>query len=172
MPGEEIKKLSTSSIDKKILKTAMGGQRSGKALSEAVNALLSPEEAAYRLREMLDEDDVLSAQQDKRLLIMETRDLYQRISTAWDDGDAKPADVINALKLIADRLDKAELNANEVMNRLSRDQADLFIGALTAVSTKAMELLAARGKDIPELQAVMVEAVRPGFKQIEASVDG
>ena len=161
------------SVDQQLIRAAASDKRSPRELSAAVGGQLSPERARMRLEELLDDSDYLTYVRERRLLILNMRELLD--TTAKDalkgnDSNARRM-YLDTLKAIADRLDKTQLNVDAVTDKINTAQARVLADmAWVAIQHLRSELKDRYGTDDDEIDALLAEGLELGQKSVESKV--
>lgn len=163
-------------IDRQLIRAAASDKRSPKELSKAVNGILSPERAAARMLELLDESDWLTVVQERRLLILNLRELLDALyEDAVTHKDLKAmAEYRKTLESLADRILGASINLDDVTTKLTRAYAASFAKAIGAAFDGMPAALEARGIDIEmhEIEGVFQEVLPLASASLEVDTDG
>lgn len=162
-------------IDRQLIRAAASDKRSPKELSKAVNGLLSPEKAAARLIELLDESDWLTVVQERRLLIMNLRELLDALyeEAITHKNPKLIGEYRKTLENLADRILGATINLDEVSAKLTSGYAQHFAKAIGAAFDGMPKALEARGIviEMEEIEGVFQEIMPLVAKSLEASTD-
>lgn len=158
---------TTSAQDMRLLETAIGGDRSGQALSLSVNGFLSPEEAVLRLKQLLQEN-ILDAIEERRLFFWKARRFLQKAEEDWDDrvkGAGKTA--LDALKM-AEEFSRAIGDLDTAQVRYDERQAGDMVEAIRILAQLLAEKFEISKAEVDEF---VVEAVPQAVLAIEAKTD-
>jgi len=161
------------SVDQQLIRAAASDKRSPRELSAAVGGQLSPERARMRLEELLDDSDYLTYVRERRLLILNMRELLD--TTAKDalkgnDSNARRM-YLDTLKAIADRLDKTQINLDDVSTKLSSAFAQVMAEAIGNAFDAIPKALQTRGMvlDMEELEGVFESVLPLAIERVEAN---
>jgi len=144
-----------TSIDRQLLRQAMTGERSPKALCRAVNNLKSPEWCAIRLDEILEENNWLSVAQEKLLFIQSMRDLVEVARVRFMANEKGSGKVVTDLmNLLGRKIDEANIDIAQVEYKLNHGAAQTMV--------EVLNLLAERVADNPSLQGLVPKEVIQG----------
>lgn len=154
-------------IDRQLIRAAASDKRSPRELSKAVNGLLSPEKAAARLIELLDESDWLTVVQERRLLIMNLRELLDALyeEAITHKNPKLIGEYRKTLENLADRILGATINLDEVSTKLTNAYAKTMADAISAAFQALPLEMADRGMELDMVevggvfQAVLPKAV-------------
>lgn len=147
---------TTSAQDMRLLETAIGGERSGEALSKATSGLLTPEESVLRLKQLLREDNILDAIEERRLFFWKARRFLQKAEDDWDagaKGAAKTA--LDALKL-AEEFSRAIGELDQARNRYDERQVSDMVEAIRNLAIIMSERYEVPREDLDE---IVIEAI-------------
>ena len=161
------------SVDQQLIRAAASDKRSPRELSNAVGKQLSPERARMRLEELLDDSDYLTYIQERRLLILNLRELLDTTSKhalKGNDSDARRM-YLDTLKAIADRLDKTQINVDDVSTKLSSAFAQVMAEAIGNAFDAIPKALQTRGMvlDMEELEGVFESVLPLAIERVEAN---
>lgn len=161
------------SVDRQLIRAAASDKRSPKELAAATNGMLKPEQARARLEVLLDESDWLTYVQERRLLVLNMRELLDTTSKdALKAGDSNARRMyLDTLKAIADRLDKTQINLDDVSDKISNAQAKVLADmAWVAIQHLRSELKDRYGTDDDEIDGLLAEGLELGQKAVESKV--
>lgn len=149
------------SVDQQLIRAAASDKRSPKELSAAVGKQLSPERARMRLEELLDESDYLTYIQERRLLVLNMRELLDTTAKdALKGGDSNARRMyLDTLKAIADRLDKTQINIDDVSDKIEEAHGRFWFMSLAAGLQAMSTELERRGIEVPKDQFVEILSV-------------
>lgn len=159
------------SVDRQLIRSAASEKRSPRELSNAVGKQLTPEQARARLETLLDESDWLTYVQERRLLVLNMRELLNSATKdAVTGGDANARRLyLDTLKAIGDRLDKTQINLDDVSEKIEEAHGRFWFASLAA-GLQAMGLeLERRGITIPKDEIVEVLTVGSDAGLLELS---
>ena len=163
------------SVDQQLIRAAASDKRSPRELSAAVGRQLSPERARMRLEELLDDSDYLTYVKERRLLILNLRELLdttakETLKTGADNNSRRI--YLDTLKAIADRLDKTQINLDDVSDKIEEAHGRMWFTSLAA-GLQAMSLeLERRGNYVPKEQVVEILSVgsEAGLAELERHI--
>jgi len=162
------------SVDQQLIRAAASDKRSPRELSAAVGRQLSPERARMRLEELLDDSDYLTYVQERRLLILNLRELLdttakETLKTGADNNSRRI--YLDTLKAIADRLDKTQINVEDVSTKLSSAFAQVMAEAIGNAFDAVPKALQTRGMvlDMEELEGVFESVLPLAIERVEAN---
>lgn len=162
-------------IDRQLIRAAASDKRSPKELSKAVNGLLSPEKAAARLIELLDESDWLTVVQERRLLIMNLRELLDALyeEAITHKNPKLIGEYRKTLENLADRILGATINLDDVTTKLTRAYAEHFAKAIGAAFDQMPKALEEAGVtiDMEEINGVFQEVLPVAVAILDANTD-
>lgn len=168
---------SNNIIDRRLIRAAASGHRSGNALAEAVNFLYSPEWCLNRLLEILDENDILSEANDRRLLVLNVRDITESVRQDYENargmkGNAANAKVLlDALKLIDNITNGPQIDVDAIQVKISTGMAKIMADSIEAAQHIAAKELSERyAIPMEEVDGVFMEALPLGVREIEKHV--
>ena len=149
------------SVDQQLIRAAASDKRSPRELSAAVGGQLSPERARMRLEELLDDSDYLTYVRERRLLILNMRELLD--TTAKDalkgnDSNARRM-YLDTLKAIADRLDKTQINLDDVSEKIEEAHGRFWFASLAAGMQAISVEFERRGVTLPKEEMFEVIAI-------------
>lgn len=146
------------SVDRQLIRAAASDKRSPKELAAATNGMLKPEQARARLEVLLDESDWLTYVQERRLLVLNMRELLDTTSKdALKAGDSNARRMyLDTLKAIADRLDKTQINLDDVSDKIEESHARFWFASLAAGLQAISVELERRGVSVPKEEFVEV----------------
>lgn len=166
--------MQLTKVDQKLLTAAVSEKRSARALSEAVNGFLTPEEALLRLKELLDSTDPLSEAEERKLLILDARRVMGILNESVEAGDVKAMETYRKfLTTVADRLDKASVNVDAISTKLTAAYAQVMSNAVIAAFEAMPKALEERGieVDMEEINGVFQEVAPVAMSKIQAASD-
>lgn len=163
-----------SKVDQRLLTAAVSEKRSAKALSDAVNGFLTPEQALLRLKELLSDSNPLSDMEERRLLVLDARRVMGILNDSVEAGDVKAMETYRKyLTTVADRLDKAMVNVDLISTKLTTAYAQTMADAIVAAFSQVPKALEERGieVDMIEVEGVFQEVLPAAVKEIEARTE-
>jgi hypothetical protein len=159
----------TSAQDTRLLDTAIGGNRSGEALSRATNGLLSPEEAVLRLKQLLTEDNILDAMEERRLFFIKARRFLVKAEEDWDNGVKNSARMaLDALKFAAE-FAKGEAELDQAKQGVTSAYAERMVAAIEATLRLVGKELAARHEiEMEEVEGIFSASLPAAIDLMES----
>lgn len=161
-----------SKVDQRLLTAAVSEKRSAKALSEAVNGFLTPEQALLRLKELLSDSNPLSDLEERRLLVLDARRVMGLLNENVEAGDVRAMETYRKyLTTVADRLDKAMVNVDLISTKLTTAYAQIMADSVLAAFEAMPKALEERGLvlDMEEVHGVFQEIAPLAASRIEAN---
>lgn len=141
-------RLTLAAADRALLKAAMSDKRTPKQLSEALDGWLTPEQAALRLKELLS-GDLLSDLEEQRLVLLDARIHLERLDEMIESGNLKALpEYAKLLRFIAERLDKASLNVDQIDTRIHEDHGKYWFMSLMAAYQVMAQQMSELGVEI------------------------
>jgi transcription initiation factor IIE alpha subunit len=161
--------LAQNELDEKILLKA--DHMSPEEISRALGGVISPAKVAVRIKELIKSRNWLTDYEEEQVVLWKMKRIVGKLEEATHNHlDLDSAKVlINALKAIAERLDKRRAATQEELTSLHANQAQIMFEAIKVLIEKAAIDVAAQQelrKALPE--AVYVISARNMGEAIEA----
>lgn len=172
--SQQVAEDGLSALDKKLIRQASSDKRTPKDLSNAVGGIWSPEECLARLIELTDSADYLSVQREKRLTLLNAREMMESMH---DDvirlGDNKARDTyLKLLTSVMDMLDRVNVDIDAVSTKLTPVYAEVMVQAILKAFAEIPAKLEERGITIEmkEIEGVFREVLPVAAEMVESAI--
>lgn len=172
---DQVSREGLTALDKKLIQQASSNKRTPKDLSAAVGGIWSPEECLARLIELTDSADYLDVQREKRLMLLNAR---QMMDSMHDDvirlGDNKARETyIKLMTTITDMIDKVNADVDTVALKLTPVYAEILVQAIVRAFGELPKKLEERGIEIEmrEVEGVFREVLPVAMGAIEEALE-
>lgn len=159
-------------MDRKLLAAAADGL-SPREMARVVNDVVTPEQAAQRVRELIASRNWLTFFEQEQLALESVNEL---LSTTREWTQAGSLDhmkfALSALKLKLDQLNKNRISPEVAANIIREGQARIMLAAIQYAMTDAAEELARRYQAPPdEVRQLMLEAMPRAVDAVEQRIE-
>lgn len=165
--------LANGPIDRKLLQAASDGL-SPKEMSQAVGGTIPPEQAAQRVRDLLESRNWLTLFEQEQLLMESINEILGSLRewvTAGSVNHIKTA--LQALKMKQDALAKNRISPEEAANIIRAGQARIMLAAIQSAMMSAGDELSRRYPQVGagELREVFMLALPGAVESVEARIE-
>lgn len=164
--------LANGPLDRKLLRAAADGL-SPKEMSQAVNGIVSPEQAAQRVRDLLENRNWLTYFEQEQLLLESINDIIASLRTGIDAGSVQHINTaLKALKMKQDQINKNRIDPEKLANQVREGQARIMLAAIQVAMLAAADELARRYQ-VPnaEVQEVFLLKLPAAVETVEKRIE-
>lgn len=172
--SKQVAQEGLSALDRKLIRQASSDKRTPKELSAAVGGIWSPEECLARLIELTDSADYLTIQREKRLTLLNAREM---LDSMHDDvirlGDNKARDTyMKLLNSIMDMLERVNVDITSVSDKLTPLYAEVMVQAIVKAFEDLPAKLEERGVviEMREIEGAFREVLPMAVASVESAV--
>lgn len=159
--------LPASSMDRRLIRAA-AKYASPVELSEAVNGMLTPEQAQNRVLEILESKTILDEIQERRILLVR---MSEHLDWMMDQkgSDKSWSAIAKMFKLVSDQIERSNISLTDVSTKLAADQARMFVDGYMMGFNALLKKL--KDKEIELEEEDVLELVRVGADASSAYVE-
>lgn len=170
--AEYKRSLALGPIDRKLLRGAADGL-SPKEIANVVGNVLTPEQCADRVKNLIGSRDWLNPLEKEALVLDQMNELVENLRQASQQGHTRSIEV--AASILGKKLDylqKNRMSAEDAAQIIQEGHARLMLEAISRSYELAAELLSERFPDVPahELRDTFMQALPVAIEQVEGHV--
>lgn len=167
------RELANGPLDRKLLHAASDGL-SPKEMAQAVGGLIPPEQAAQRVRDLLESRNWLTFFEQQQLLSEQINEILASLRTWVDAGSINHIKTaLQALKMKQDQLDKHRISPEEAANIIREGQARILLSAIQVAMMSAADELGRRYPQVPtgEIRETFMLALPGAVESVERRIE-
>ncbi|MGN6325830.1 hypothetical protein [Pseudolysinimonas sp.] len=164
--------LANGPIDRKLLAGAADGL-SPRELSRLVGGIVTPEEAAQRVRDLLESRNWLTFFEQEQLALESINEMLTMLRTMANAGSLDAVKVsLSAIKLKLDTLAKNRISPEQAANIIREGQARIMLSAIQMAMLEASRTLASQyGVEPTEVRETVMLALPAAVETVEARIE-
>lgn len=136
--------LANGPVDRKLLHAATDGL-SPKEMSQAVGGIVTPEQAAQRVRDLLESRNWLTFFEQEQLLMESLNEIISGMRQWTDSGSVQHIKAtLQAIKMKQDQLQRNRIDPETAANIIREGQARIMLSAIQVMMVAAADELARR----------------------------
>jgi hypothetical protein len=160
-------------MDRKLLAAAADGL-SPKEMARVVGDRITPEQAAQRVRSLLESRSWLTNVEQEALVLEGVNDILANLREWVNSGSIDHMKVaLSGLKMKLDHLSKNRISPEEAANIVTSGQARIMLQAIQVSMLAAADELARRYPDVrsDEIRQLMLEALPAAVETVEQRIE-
>lgn len=165
--------LANGPLDRKLLRAASDGL-SAVEMARSIGNVISPEQAAQRVRDLLESRNWLTFFEQEQLILESINDVLSGLREWADAGSIDHIKVmLSALKLKQDQLNKNRIDPAVLANQIREGQANIMLSAIQVAMMSAADELGRRYPQVPasEVREVFLLALPAAVETVERRIE-
>jgi hypothetical protein len=167
------RELANGPIDRKLLRAASDGL-SPKEMSAAIGGTVSPEQAAQRVRDLLESRNWMTFFEQEQLILESINDILASLREWVEAGSINHIKTaLQALKMKQDALDKHRISPEVAANIIREGQSRIMLSAIQIAMMSAADELGRRYPEVPvaEVREVFMLALPGAVDIVEQRIE-